>query len=169
MIVMVTGLPGSGKSYFAEHLAEKLDATYINSDRVRFALRSSGKYTHQDKLRVYKEMLTEAAHILEENKIVLVDATFYHHTMREMFVRLAQGYHVPVKLIEVIADEDVIRERLKKPRRYSEADYVVYETVRDDYEMITMPHLILESTNYNLESMLQTAINYIKHGGEGYS
>lgn len=165
MIVIVAGLPGSGKSYFAEHLAERLEATYINSDRTRLTLRAAGKYSYEEKLNVYKAMLTQTAQVLEENKNVLVDATFFHHTMREMFIRLAQGYNVPIRFIEVVADEEVIRERLKKPRRYSAADYIVYERVRNEFEPIVMPHLTLESTNYNLESMLQNAIDYISHAG----
>lgn len=165
MIVIVAGLPGSGKSYFAEHLAERLDATYINSDHTRLSLRAAGKYSYTDKLNIYKAMLTHAARVLEENKSVLVDATFFHHTMREMFVRLAQGYNVPIRFIEIVADEEVIRERLEKPRRYSEANYTVYEHVRNEFEPIIIPHLTLESTNDNLESMLQSAVDYIRHAG----
>jgi predicted kinase len=165
MIVIVAGLPGSGKSYFAEHLAEKLDATYINSDHTRLSLRAAGKYSYTERLNVYKAMLTQTAQLLEENRNVLVDATFFHHTMREMFVRLAQGYNVPIRFIEIVADEQVIRERLKKPRRYSEANYTVYEQVRNEFEPIVMPHLTLESTNDNLESMLHSAVDYISHAG----
>lgn len=34
MIFIVFGLPGSGKSYFASHLAEMKNAQYINFDRL---------------------------------------------------------------------------------------------------------------------------------------
>jgi len=162
MIVIVTGLPGSGKSFFAERLAAELDAPYINSDRVRLTLPGSGKYSYEQKLTVYKAMLAQTAQILEENKSVVVDATFYHHTMREMFIRLAQGYNVPIRFIEIVANETVIRERLNKPRRYSAANYTVYEQVRDEFEPIVTPHLTVESTDGNLDSMLETAKHYIR-------
>lgn len=35
MIVIVLGLPGSGKSYFAARFAELIHADHVNSDRVR--------------------------------------------------------------------------------------------------------------------------------------
>jgi len=35
MIIIVFGLPGSGKSYFASKLAERINARYINSDVIR--------------------------------------------------------------------------------------------------------------------------------------
>lgn len=165
MIILVAGLPGSGKSYFVERLADKLDAVYINSDRVRIALQTRGKYSFSDKLVVYKEMILEATQAIEEKRDVIVDATFYHHTMREMFLRLAEGYNIDVRVIEVVADESLIRQRLQKPRKYSEADYRIYEIVRDHFEGITMPHLTLQSTDNNLEEMLKQAESYIESDG----
>lgn len=166
MIILVAGLPGSGKSYFAERLAGRLDAKYVNSDRVRMELHASGEYSVKDKLVVYKEMLLKTMKAIEDEKHVVVDATFYHHIMREMFLRLAEGYKKEIRLIEVVADEAIIRERLKRPRKYSEADFAVYERLRDDFEGITMPHLVLESTDDNLKEMLKSAIMYIEHEWE---
>jgi predicted kinase len=162
MIIIVCGLPGSGKSMFAERLAERVGGLYINSDQVRLQLHASGKYSAEDKLVVYKEMLFQTTNALEENRDVIVDGTFYHHSLREMFLRLADAYHTVLEVIEIIADELLIAERLRKPRKYSEADFTVYEKVRDDFEGITMPHLTLESTNDNLDVMLKSAINYIE-------
>ncbi|HEY9486948.1 MAG TPA: AAA family ATPase [Chryseosolibacter sp.] len=162
MIILVAGLPGSGKSYFAERLAGRLSAKYLNSDRVRIELHASGKYSVKDKLVVYKEMLLKTMKAIEDERDVVVDATFYNHTMREMFLRLADGYKQKICLFEMVADETLIRERLGRARKYSEADFGVYERVRDDFEGITMPHLMLESTDDNLEEMLKSAITYIE-------
>lgn len=165
MIILVAGLPGSGKSYFAERLARRLDATYINSDRIRAALHASGRYSLEDKLLVYKEMLLETKKAIEKKRDVVVDATFSHHIMREMFLRMAYHYDLEARVIEVVADEELIKQRLQQPRQYSEADYRVYEKVRDEFEGITMPHLTLPSTNNNLEDMLDRAISYIRNEG----
>lgn len=163
MIVIVSGLPGSGKSYFAGKLSKEVGAAYVNSDQVRHEMRASGKYSFDDKLNVYREMARRAAKIVEANKDVVIDATFYHHTMREMFVKLARLYKVPLFFIEVKADEALIRRRLQSPREYSEADFGVYEKVRDDFEGITLPHLTLESTDENIAEMLIQGLQYIKY------
>ncbi|HEY0745033.1 MAG TPA: ATP-binding protein [Chryseosolibacter sp.] len=166
MIILVAGLPGSGKTFFAERLAQELDLVYINSDQVRLALNASGKYSPAERLLVYKQMLVQTTEAIEENRDIMVDATFFHHTMREMFIRLADAYNVPIHVIEVVADEKLIRQRLQTPRKYSEADFAVYEKVREDFEGITMPHLILESTNNNVDEMLKTAMRYINSDGK---
>lgn len=163
MIIIVAGLPGSGKSFFAEQLASKLDACYFSSDKVRVELKKLGKYSLDDRLSVYNEIINRTSIELERGEEnIVIDATFYHHTMREMFLKLAKGFNVPVRVIEITADETLIRDRLNTPRKYSEADFSVYETVRDAFEEITMPHLVLESTNNNLDKMLETATRYVQ-------
>jgi predicted kinase len=59
MIIIVMGLPGSGKSYFAQRLAITINADYISSDRVRKTMMSSRTYSTKEKLLVYDEMLSQ--------------------------------------------------------------------------------------------------------------
>ncbi|HZY79606.1 MAG TPA: AAA family ATPase [Cyclobacteriaceae bacterium] len=163
MIVLIAGLPGSGKSFFAERLAGRMNACHLNIDAIRQEMRARGSYSFQDKLIVYNEMLKRTALLAFQNKDVVVDATFYHHTMREMFISWAKEQSVRVAIIEVVADEKLVNERVGKPRKFSEADYAVYEKVRDEFEEITMPHLILESTDENIEKMLEKAGKFLRH------
>ncbi len=165
MIILVSGLPGSGKSYFAEKLAARLEAEYLNSDQVRLTMKALGKYSFQDKLRVYHEMANQTTGLLTEKKTVVVDATFYRQRTCDLFFKLAMEKSIPIRIIEVIADEALIRERLNEPREFSEADFAVYEKVRDEFEKITAPHLILQSTNDNIIVMLNKAIQYISDEG----
>jgi predicted kinase len=72
MIVIVTGLPGSGKSYFASRLASMLDADYINSDRIRKNLFTQRTYSEEEKLKVYEEMLLQMRKAVENNNNVVL-------------------------------------------------------------------------------------------------
>ena len=64
MIIVVSGLPGTGKSYFAEKLSGRLGAVHFNSDKMRNALHARGKYTIDDKLHIYRVMAEEADQVL---------------------------------------------------------------------------------------------------------
>lgn len=161
MMVIVAGLPGSGKTYFAKRLSAELGAAYVNSDQIRQRMHASGKYSSEDKVIVYREMVRKAEMAIGKKKDIVIDATFYHHSLREIFVKLAKDYHIPAYLIEVTADEALIRRRLQKARDYSEADFSVYTKVRDDFEEITMPHLTLISTDENIGEMLNKGLQYI--------
>jgi predicted kinase len=162
MIVIVLGLPGSGKTFFASRLALSLEALYISSDQTRIAMKALGKYTFEDKLAVYREMAKRADQALELGKNIIVDGTFYHHKMRNLFTTLAKFYDTPIRFIEVTAREEIIKERLKKKRKESEADYEVYQLVRKQFEQLDMPHFKTRSDQDNIEEMLSAALNYLK-------
>lgn len=161
MVVIVCGLPGSGKSYFASQLASMLHAEYINSDKVRKEVGASGNYSLNDKLAIYSEMVKIMRGLLKEKKTIVVDATFYLDSMREMFQIEAKQWLADICFIYVHANESLVRERLSKPRADSEADFNVYLKIRSQFEKIKVPYLELESSNENLTSMLDEAMAYI--------
>lgn len=161
MMVIVCGLPGSGKTYFASRLATSMNAEYINSDGVRKHLGAMGRYTLNDKLFVYKEMLRLATGFLELGRDVVVDGTFYLDSMRDMFIATAKAIRSEICFIHIYADETIVKERLNKPRPDSEADFAVYQAIREEFETIGFPHLELESMNGNITPMMDQAKSYI--------
>jgi predicted kinase len=169
-LILVAGLPGSGKSYFAQRLAKALGATYLSSDRLRKELQAGGRYSMADRLAVYRQLALLAAAQLKTQQAVVVDATFTHQRMRELFLSLAEARRCPLILIWVQAAEALIRQRLalrqQEPGQESEADVSVYELLREKFEEIPGPHLRLESTNSNLHQMLEQALAYIRNAHE---
>ena len=161
MIIITSGLPGSGKTYFASSLAKQLGALYLGSDQLRADQNALGQYSLKDKLSIYLAMADQTAKAVENSQNVVVDATFYHHTMRNLFIELALMHHTPLYVILVEADEDLIRDRLSKPRQLSEADLGVYQSMKAQFEKMDIPHLILHSERDNITQMLPSAKDYI--------
>jgi predicted kinase len=161
MIIVVSGLPGTGKSYFAEKLSGRLGAVHFNSDKMRNALHARGKYTIGDKLHIYRVMAEEADQVLGQGKSVIVDATFYKHEMIDLFTKLAKDHASPIRFIKIEADESLVRERLQKRRTDSEADFQVYVKIKDEFEDLDVPHLVIQSEADNIDTMIESALRYI--------
>ena len=161
MIIVVLGLPGTGKSYFAEKLSNRLDAVHINSDRLRNALRARGKYTIGDKLHIYQIMAEKAGQALNQGKSVIVDATFYKRMMIDLFLRLAKDHASRIRFIKIEAHETLVQERLRKPRIDSEADFEVYLKIKREFEELQVPYLALRSEEHNIHTMIESALHYI--------
>ena len=161
MVVIVFGLPGSGKSYFAERLAKLIKADYINSDRVRKEMFKKRTYSKAEKQSVYDEMLATMKDAVDQDRNVVLDATFHTKETRTPFVKEMKSKG-GIYFIEVTANEELIRERLKKARPYSEADFKIYQIISSDNEPLKEPHLVLQSTNNNIGEMLQKAYDYLK-------
>lgn len=158
--VIVFGLPGSGKSYFAEKLARRINGEYINSDRLRKELFPRRTYSDAEKKAVYRAMFQKMNSPTGEIKNIVLDATFHKDNLRQLFLKKS-GKKLKMFFIEIVADENLIRKRLKKERLYSEADFEVYKLIQKQWEPMYEPHLTLDSTDDNLDFMIKTAVDYL--------
>ncbi len=57
---------------------------------------------------------------------------------------------------------DLIRQRLSRKREYSEADFEVYLLIREMFEDMSSSHLVLSSTDSNIDEMLTGAVSYLE-------
>lgn len=166
MIIIVFGLPGSGKSYFASKLAERINARYVNSDVIRRELFDMRKYSREEKMNVYNVMFREMKKAILQNKSIVLDATFYKRSIRNKFIEAVNKIGKRIIFIEIRAELKIITERLSRKRENSEADYSVYLQIKEVFEPMEEEHLILQSTQENIDKMLNRAINHMNksHG-----
>lgn len=164
MVIIVFGLPGSGKSFFASRLAAATGAAYINSDQLRKQIFTQPTYTEQEKNTVYQTMLQQTNILLLQNKWVVLDATFYTTSLRQQFMHgCSPG---TLLFIEVVADEKTALERVSKHRAYSDADAAVYTKIKQQWQPLEAQHLVLHSGVNNIQDMLTQATTYINtHDG----
>ena len=160
MIIIVFGLPGSGKSYFATHLADQLSAVYISSDRVRNEMFDKKTYLKAEKILVYNEMLVRMKMAATQRSNVVLDATFFLRSIRMKFYEQGKKIDRTV-FIEIVADEDLTAKRLRKQRPESEADFEVYKKIKSEWEPMAEEHLVLQSADNNISDMLQKTANYL--------
>jgi len=160
-MVLITGLPGTGKSTLAAALAAELNAHHLNTDRIREELNLKGKYDARTKKRIYEVMLQRTEELLKTEQNVIVDGTFYQQKLRNRFQRLANRLGKDIRWIELRANESTIRERVNKKRQYSEADFEVYKKIKGLYEPLEQAHLVLWSDELSVEEMTKRAKDFL--------
>lgn len=165
MLILIAGLPASGKTVHARMLAAALNAQHFNSDRMRDALGLRGRYQPADKQAVYDALLKAGTEALRNGNKVVIDSTFYRESGREPFREMAQSCGASLYWIAIRADEAAIRERLQVPRPDSEADWDVYTRLRDTGDPLRDPHLELWSDRLTPEEMLIMALLHLKNVG----
>ncbi len=161
MIVLVYGLPGTGKTFFARHFAQETGAVHLNTDIVREKLNVKGQYDDKTKQQVYNELYKQVMRELNGNKDVIVDGTFHKNIRREQIKRMADEINKPVYFIEMKADEKTVKKRLKKTRKNSEADFEVYKNLEQEYENEEEDHLELWSNDTKIGDLVNKAKQYI--------
>jgi len=149
-LVLLAGLPASGKSWLAEHLAGPLEAALSQSDvrrRELFAVPTgyrhrgpydAGMYSAEAKQKVYDSLLDDARRSLEAGRRVVIDGSFVQAKWRAPFERLARELGAPFVFVEVTAPEEVVRaritERVKDTNQPSDADFEVYLKLKQQRE-----------------------------------
>jgi hypothetical protein len=146
-LVLVAGLPGTGKSRLSADLEREAGMTWIRADAVRkelaglecgMAARASiegGLYTPAWNDRTYGECLARAQRVLAAGGRALVDASFKEEQRRRDFVALARRMGVPVRILCCRAPAEVVRERLEnRGGDPSDADWTVYEHARRTWD-----------------------------------
>lgn len=146
-LVLVGGLPGTGKSTVAEGLAREAGFTVVSSDRVRKELAglspdvsaaagfAEGIYTPEWNDRTYDACLERAEALLFEGERVLVDASFREAARRRRFLEAATEWGVRGLFLLCTAEPDTVRDRLEKREgAVSDADWSVYQRAAEAWE-----------------------------------
>ncbi|MBS0421247.1 MAG: AAA family ATPase [Proteobacteria bacterium] len=143
LLILMSGLSGSGKSWLAQRLAPFLGAVHLRSDveRKRLAGMSigaeaaaapgEGLYTQQRSEQVQEHLLASADALLAGGYTTIVDATFIRHNQRQSFLALAIRLGVPLRIIRCEASEAILEaridERARKGTDPSDADLAVLQ------------------------------------------
>jgi aminoglycoside phosphotransferase family enzyme/predicted kinase len=146
-LVLVGGLPGSGKSTLSRVLAEQGHFHVIRSDVVRKELAGldpnssargaidEGIYTSEWTMRTYSECLLRTERLIIEGERAIVDASFGAETHRREFLSAAARLAVPGVLFICKTNPDVARQRIENRRGdASDADQFIYKKAAERWQ-----------------------------------
>jgi aminoglycoside phosphotransferase family enzyme/predicted kinase len=144
-VVVVCGQIGTGKSTLANQIALALRLPVISSDAVRkhlggVALHQRGGselYSAEVTRRTYQEVMRQAQQVLDSGRGVILDATFSSADTRASARALARTNRRPFLLVELVADDDLIRQRLRARESepsVSDAREALLPQMRDRYQ-----------------------------------
>jgi predicted kinase len=141
MLVVMAGLPGSGKSTIADELSRSLGYPVVSVDPLESAILSAGIDADQPTgLAAYLVAERIAESVLAVAGSVIVDAVNAVNPAREQWVSLAERHGGAIKFVEVIcSDATVHRDRLGARNRnlphLAEPSWHQVEQSLDEYDV----------------------------------
>jgi len=149
VLIVVSGLPGTGKSYFCSKLAERLPFIVLESDALRKVLFPSPTYSSPESLRLFQACNHLIEQLLKRGFSLILDATNLSEGHREYLYSIADHLNVKLVLVQVKAPPEVVRERLKSRRdseTNSDADWMVYQRMKPSFQPIRRNHYVVDTS-----------------------
>ena len=170
MIVIMAGLPGTGKSTLARALALRLPGTVLDKDSIRGALFEPAylEYSLAQDDFCGKIMLQTAAYLLSKHAdlhVLLDGRTFSRQYQRDRVIEFSSQVGTTCATLECVCSEATALGRIAEAgaaNSHIAANRTpeLYREIRMAWESIDYPKLVID-TDENLESCVDRAVQYL--------
>lgn len=168
--VVVSGLPGTGKSYFCRKLAEKFPFIILESDALRKVLFSSPNYRAEESSRLFQAIHNLIERLLKKGVSVILDATNLSERNREYLCSIAEHVGIKLIMVRVEAPPELVKARLNQRREdkesKSEADWAVYQKMKPAAEKISHRHYAVD-TSKDITPVIEKLVREIRRSSGG--
>jgi len=151
-LIVVSGLPGSGKSYFCRKLAEQLSLPVLESDALRKVLFPSPSYSPEESSRLFQACHLLIEELLRRGMSLIFDATNLIERHREHLYHIADQVGAKLIIVRTEAPAELVRQRLEDraagahPSDRSEAGWNVYQKMKKTEQKIRRNHFVVDTS-----------------------
>ena len=150
--IVVSGLPGTGKTFFCRELSERQPFCILESDALRKILSPSPDYSPTESTRLFAAVHSLIEWLLKNNVPVIFDATNLSEYNREYLYRISDRAGARLVLVSVEAPPAVAYQRLQArkngsiPESKSDADWEIYRQMKPKAEKIRRNHFVVDTS-----------------------
>ena len=163
MLILMAGLPGTGKSTLSRALAAELKGTVLSKDEIRAALFSPDDIeysTEQDEFCM-RVMLKVAGYLFRKDpsrRVFLDGRTFSRRYQLKRATGYANVLGQPWRILECVCSDESARQRLENDPDHpaTNRDFKLYLRVKARFEEITMQKTVI-NTDQPLDSCIAIA------------
>ena len=151
-IIVVSGLPGTGKSYFCRRLAERLPFLVLEGDALRKHLFTAPTYSASESAYLFRTVHRLIEGLLRKGIPIILDATNLSERHRERLYNIAERLNARLVLVRVEAPPELVQERLKARLKHgqrednSDADWTVYQKMKATVQKINRNHFVVDTS-----------------------
>jgi predicted kinase len=159
LIIIICGLPGTGKTFLSNKLSQYVNATVLSTDKLRKELFGKPTYAPWERALIYDVLFLLAKYLHSSGINCILDGTFNMEKSRSEVKELLNLTSDQIHIIECICPEDMIITRLLlRKDDYSDANVSIYLKMKKIYEPVRQKHISINTIkpiDKNIEKILK--------------
>ena len=151
-LLMLAGLPGAGKSFFAREVSSRCPFLTLESDRLRKHLVRQPQYTPDEHRRVFRACHRLLDELLGQGYPLIFDATNLTDRNRLPVYSIVRKRGVPFAVAVVTAPPEIVRQRLRDreagldPETWSDAGWDIHSRMAPAWQPVKRPHIFVDTS-----------------------
>ena len=150
--IVVSGLPGTGKSFFCRKLAEKAPFCILESDAMRKTLFPVPDYSVKESSRLFAACYSLIEKLLDGGISLIFDATNLAQRHHERLYQISDRTGAKLVLVRVDAPPSIVYQRLQtrssedNPEDKSDAGWDIYRQMKPTVDKIKRNYLAVDTS-----------------------
>jgi predicted kinase len=152
MIILLAGLPGTGKTTLGQNLASRTGGVVLNKDVIRATLfpGNATEYTTEQDDFVMKIMLETAGFLVatRPDRMIFLDGRpFAKRYQIDQVLEAACAMNQSVRMLLCVCSEETARNRLAEGEGHpaGNRDFALYLRIKAGFEELTTPHTVINT------------------------
>ena len=134
LLILVIGLPGAGKSFFARHFSDTFGAPLVSSDELQFELFDPPKFTPVEYGLVRRLAERQLVQLTKTRTSVLVDGICNTRQERQQLEKLAAAHDYDTLVVWVQTDEPTAKARSLSRNKKRAGDELNVKLTTEQYQ-----------------------------------